>query len=166
MEGITNTQDSSKTAAIIFITDFMACLHNTEIGSTENVHPSLGIPHRDPQHPQKILRNIRNLRHPRESSSNLPKGNLLYIYVYIKNPSFFFSLSPTRINVRIFVAPRPRKIRETLKLTLCRLTAAQALQHPWIQTIHHLRPSFPHFVPKQGGSVSRCSSSASNSTHH
>lgn len=32
-----------------------------------------------------------------------------------------------------------------------RLTAAQALQDPWIQTIHHLKPSFPHFVPKQGG---------------
>lgn len=40
-----------------------------------------------------------------------------------------------------------------------RLTAAQALQHPWIQTIHHLRPSFPHFVPKQGG----CGSSGGGS---
>ncbi|CAM9747951.1 unnamed protein product, partial [Hapterophycus canaliculatus] len=44
-----------------------------------------------------------------------------------------------------------------------RLTAAQALQHPWIQTIHHLRPSFPHFVPKPG-SVSRGSSSVSSTS--
>ncbi|CAM9827022.1 unnamed protein product, partial [Discosporangium mesarthrocarpum] len=28
-----------------------------------------------------------------------------------------------------------------------RLDADGALQHPWIETIHHLRPSFPHFVP-------------------
>ncbi|CAM9136193.1 unnamed protein product [Choristocarpus tenellus] len=28
-----------------------------------------------------------------------------------------------------------------------RIDANTALQHPWIQTIQHLRPSFPHFVP-------------------
>ncbi|CAM9477051.1 unnamed protein product [Ascophyllum nodosum] len=40
-----------------------------------------------------------------------------------------------------------------------RLTADQALHHPWIQTIQHLQPFFPHFVPKQ----CRCSSSSSSS---
>ncbi|CAN0115547.1 unnamed protein product [Ectocarpus sp. 6 AP-2014] len=44
-----------------------------------------------------------------------------------------------------------------------RLTAAQALQHPWVQTIHHLRPSFPHFVPKPG-SMSRSGSTGSSSS--